>query len=135
MYQRQVTFTEAVNRGINNLFNFSGRSSRSEFWWFYLLMCIISYAISFPLMAMGKFGAGSILFTMLGYLVSLAISICMLGIIVRRLHDVGKGGGWIFIALIPLIGAIWLLILECQPSEPQENRFGPVPNLEQNTWQ
>ena len=44
----------------------------------------------------------------------------------RRLHDMGKGGQWYWISLIPIIGSIWLLVLLCTPSEPQDNRFGPA---------
>ena len=44
----------------------------------------------------------------------------------RRLHDMGKGGQWYWISLIPIIGGIWLLVLLCTPSEPQDNRFGPA---------
>lgn len=38
----------------------------------------------------------------------------------------GKGGQWYWISLIPIIGGIWLLVLLCTPSEPQDNRFGPA---------
>jgi uncharacterized membrane protein YhaH (DUF805 family) len=44
---------------------------------------------------------------------------------IRRLHDVGKSGWWLLISLIPLIGAIWILILLCTDSNPGENGFGP----------
>ncbi|MDE5843283.1 MAG: DUF805 domain-containing protein, partial [Muribaculaceae bacterium] len=47
----------------------------------------------------------------------------------RRMHDIGKGGGWYFITLIPLIGTIWYLVLTLTPGEPYPNRFGePVDN-------
>jgi uncharacterized membrane protein YhaH (DUF805 family) len=46
---------------------------------------------------------------------------------VRRLHDVGKSGWMLLVALIPLIGAIWLLILFCKDSQPQENKWGANP--------
>jgi uncharacterized membrane protein YhaH (DUF805 family) len=39
-----------------------------------------------------------------------------LSLLVRRLRDVGKGWGWIFIGLVPLIGSIWLIYLLVQPS-------------------
>ena len=46
---------------------------------------------------------------------------------VRRLHDVGKSGKMLLIIFIPLIGAIWLLILALKDSEPGENQWGPNP--------
>lgn len=51
-----------------------------------------------------------------------------LAVSVRRLHDIGKGGGWIFISLVPLIGGIWYLVLMLLPSQPGGNRFGSQPN-------
>ena len=39
-----------------------------------------------------------------------------LSLLVRRLRDIGKGWGWIFIGLVPLIGSIWLIYLLVQPS-------------------
>lgn len=60
---------------------------------------------------------------------SLALSfLCqVLAVFVRRMHDVGKSGWWFFIGLIPIIGAIWLLILVCTDSEKGENQYGKNP--------
>jgi hypothetical protein len=46
---------------------------------------------------------------------------------VRRLHDSGRSGGWFFIAFVPFIGGLWLLILTLLGGTPGENRFGPDP--------
>ena len=51
-----------------------------------------------------------------------------LAVSVRRMHDIGKGGGWIFISLIPLIGQIWFIILAATAGETYPNRFGQVPD-------
>ena len=61
--------------------------------------------------------------------VGLAFLLPSLGIAVRRLHDIGKSGWWIFISLIPLIGAIILLVWWCKDSQMEPNEYGPVPNL------
>ena len=45
----------------------------------------------------------------------------------RRLHDVGKSDWMYLIIFIPLIGAIWLLVLCVLDSQPGSNRFGPNP--------
>lgn len=60
-------------------------------------------------------------------LYSLAMLVPSLAVAVRRLHDVGKSGWWIFINLVPLIGSIWFLILMLQDSQPGENQYGPNP--------
>ena len=43
-----------------------------------------------------------------------------LAINVRRLRDAGKHWGWLFIALVPLVGFIILIIQLCKPSVPEE---------------
>lgn len=58
---------------------------------------------------------------------SLAILLPSLAVSVRRLHDTGRGGGWIFISLVPIIGGIWYFILTVLPSQPGPNRFGEEP--------
>lgn len=50
-----------------------------------------------------------------------------LAVLVRRLHDVGKSGWFYFIVLIPLVGAIWLLVLFCTDGDQGENKWGPNP--------
>ena len=50
-----------------------------------------------------------------------------LGLVVRRLHDVGKSGWFFLISLIPLVGAIWLLVLFCTEGNSEENKYGPSP--------
>ena len=41
-----------------------------------------------------------------------------LSLAIRRVNDAGKSWTWIFINLIPLLGAIWFLVILCQPSIP-----------------
>ena len=60
-------------------------------------------------------------------LYNLLILIPSLAVAVRRLHDVGKSGWVLLIGLIPLVGAIWLLILLLRDSEAGENKYGPNP--------
>lgn len=60
-------------------------------------------------------------------LYALAMLIPGLAVSVRRLHDVGKSGWMLLIALIPLIGAIWLLVLMLTDSNPGENQYGSNP--------
>ena len=62
-------------------------------------------------------------------LYNLLILIPSLAVAVRRLHDIGKSGWMLFIGLIPLVGAIWLLILLLRDSEAGENKYGPNPKL------
>lgn len=128
MYQRQVGFFEAISRAFGNYCNFSGRASRSEFWYFYLFNVIINIIL-------GGYGGVSDLWQQQSFnffsagfgLYNLIVLLPTLGLCWRRLHDIGKGGGWYFIFLIPIVGWILLLVWECKEGEPHPNRFGPNP--------
>ncbi|MEM9259592.1 MAG: DUF805 domain-containing protein, partial [Bacteroidota bacterium] len=71
---------------------FTGRSRRSEYWYFTLVNILISVGFNI-LTAITEMG----LFTMLGSLVGLALFIPALAVAVRRLHDVGRSGWWYLI--------------------------------------
>lgn len=130
MYQRQVGFGEAISRAFSNYCNFSGRASRSEFWWFALFNYLVAMAIYSPNIYFVILGRGDSVGIQIVYcLYCLAVLLPSLGLTWRRLHDIGKAGGWYFIGLIPIVGAIILLVWLCKDSEPCENRFGPVPNV------
>ena len=58
---------------------------------------------------------------------ALAMFIPGLAVGVRRLHDLGKSGWMLLIALIPLIGAIWLLVLMVTDSQQGSNKWGENP--------
>jgi uncharacterized membrane protein YhaH (DUF805 family) len=58
---------------------------------------------------------------------TLAVIIPSLAVFVRRLHDIDKSGWWFFIGLIPIIGAIWLLVLLCMEGNAGDNSYGPSP--------
>ena len=115
-----MSFTDAIRDGFSKYVTFSGRSSRSAYWWWYLfgvLVLVVSLAIDYAL------GAGGILYV----LVALAMLLPNLAVLVRRLHDSGRSGWWILIALVPLIGAIVLLVFTLQGSDPP-NQWGNGPD-------
>lgn len=107
---------------------FSGRASRSEFWFFALFNIVISLIFNALVFACSDSTGMTMLFTSLSYIYSLAVLLPGIGVSVRRLHDIGKGGGWFFISFIPIIGWVWAIILYATPTEPGENRFGANPN-------
>ncbi len=125
MNQKLVPFGEAVMNNITrNYCKFSGRASRSEFWWF-MLFEVIVYAI------VGCLGAfNQTFYNVLTSLVSLGFILPSLGLAVRRLHDINKSGWFVLLGLIPLVGAIILLVWYCKPSDPEANQYGPVPYAE-----
>jgi len=111
---------------LKNYAVFSSRARRKEFWMFTLINLFITIGASVLDTALNLnmitdgFGIIQALYTLFVLIPSLAVT-------VRRLHDVGKSGWFYFIILIPLIGAIWLLILFCKDSEPGANKYGENP--------
>jgi len=108
---------------------FSGRARRSEYWYFVLFNFI------FMLVAMGLDNLLGTTVSVLPYgyfyfALALAVLIPGLAVFVRRMHDIGKSGWWYFIAFIPLVGAIWLLILCCTEGVSGDNEYGADPKLE-----
>ena len=106
--------------------DFSGRARRKEYWMFVLFNMI------FTIVAMILDNVLGIAMEGIGYgplygLYALAMLIPGLAVAVRRLHDVGKSGWMILIALIPLIGSIWLLVLMVTDSNAGENQYGQNP--------
>ena len=65
----------------------------------------------------------------LGAVYALAVLIPGLAVAVRRLHDTGKSGWWLLIGLVPLIGAIVLIVFMATEGEPGNNAYGPNPKL------
>jgi uncharacterized membrane protein YhaH (DUF805 family) len=109
--------------------DFQGRASRSEFWLFFVWMLILGFvgglvdAIVFHARP-GLLGGG-----MCGIFITFANLIPNLSLGIRRLHDTGRSGWWSLIAMVPLFGALALLVFYLLPSQPHENRFGPTGNL------
>jgi uncharacterized membrane protein YhaH (DUF805 family) len=109
---------------------FSGRARRQEYWMFVL------FNVIFRLVAFGLDNVLGTCFNVCGhnvgygwfYLIyNLAIIIPGIAVCIRRLHDVGKSGWFYLIGLIPLIGAIWLLVLFCTEGQPGDNKYGADP--------
>ncbi len=117
-----MSFADAVRSVLSKYVTFSGRARRSEYWWFVLFTAIV-YIVAGIIDA----AAGT---QVIGLLVGLALLLPSLAVGVRRLHDTGRSGWWILIALIPLIGAIVLLVFSVQDSQPGSNNYGPSPKGE-----
>ena len=134
MYQSLSDFGSAVQSGFRQYFNFSGRATPSEFWYFvlfffvaYLVVWVIDHLFLPPILTLGDLPGGTLLPG--GYIdeqVGLAVlayrplmAIPTLTVTVRRLHDVGKNGWWCFLWVLPLpiIGWFWLIPWLMRPSD------------------
>ncbi len=100
--------------------DFNGRARRTEFWMFVLFNVIVTVILTVIDTMLGTYGALSGIYGLAVFIPSLAVS-------VRRLHDIGKSGWMILVALIPVIGFIWLLVLYIMEGTPGENQYGANP--------
>lgn len=105
-------FTDALKKYAE----FSGRATRQQYWMYILFYIIIYIACIVVDSVIGTFIFSTVL--------SLGLLIPSISIATRRLHDTGRTGWWQLIALIPLIGAIVLLVFLVQSSHP-DNEYGP----------
>lgn len=129
---------EAVSSVFHNYATFSGRARRAEYWWWVLFTIIVGGLLSlldgmlFGYTTTTATGPGSYAFDVqtLGVLAplwSLASFIPGWAVAVRRLHDTGRSGWWLLLFLIPLVGAIILLVWFATRGEPRSNAYGPDP--------
>ena len=120
-------FSESVKMGLNKFFYPQGRSSRSEFWWYYLFLVILSGVLGViggMIMGYGMEQAwlGIILEVLDAFIVASAVCAS-----IRRLHDTGKSGWNVLWYLLPLVGWIIEVVLLCKASQPGDNQYGPEP--------
>ena len=125
-----------------------GRARRSEFWFFYLAECAISSFFTIICMTIifaklsAAFAIGSTSTTSdpvdnimvwmfwFGYLPMIILAIPFVFTMIRRLHDIGKSGWYIFLVFSPFVGPTLLLIWFLTDSDPNENRYGPSPKYD-----
>ena len=106
---------------------FSGRARRKEFWLFTLLNILIAIALASIDSATGLTKSGHSPLFNLSSLYVLAVFVPGVAVTVRRLHDTGHSGWWWLMGLVPLVGAVVLLIFTVQDSAPGQNQYGPNP--------
>ena len=104
--------------------DFSGRARRREYWTFALVNCLIALLLLILGLAFGEDSPASNILVTIFYLIMLVPN---LSVSVRRLHDIGKSGWWLFIGLVPLVGSLLLLVWSFMDSEEGENQYGENP--------
>jgi uncharacterized membrane protein YhaH (DUF805 family) len=118
-----MSFGQAIASAFRRYIDFSGRSSRSEYWYFYLLYLIGIICLGFldsALFPGNKWQPLSLAFALVLMLPSLALG-------ARRLHDINRTGWWLLLWILPFIGMIIIIIWACRKGDDGENRFGTDP--------
>lgn len=114
-----MTFQQAVQSGLQNYANFKDRSSRSEYWWWFLFAILVSVVAAVIDAIIG--------IQLIQFIVGLALFIPGLAVGVRRFHDIGKSGWFILLGLIPILGFFILIYFFVQPTQPVPNEWGTGP--------
>ena len=143
-----VKFCTAFTNAFKNYSNFSGRIRRSEYWFFILVVNLVTFflLLFFMLSISGvikpsysyydyydyrnyyRYNDDAILAFMILLVIYIAfIMTPTLSATVRRLHDIGKRGEYIFVGLVPFFGGLTLLVYLCRDSMTEANEFGPSP--------
>ncbi len=99
-----MTFLESLKTClVDKLFTFSGRASRSEFWWFFLFCFLIGYLIDvvleilFPFenkTSINQYSIADWVNRLIPFVRTLFIMIIVSSAMCRRLHDINKSGWW-----------------------------------------
>ena len=116
-----MTLFESVHNVFYKYFQFSGRSVRSEYWYFCLFLFTVDLLLSLLEAFFYTTGQG-----ILSVIFGLGTVIPSLSVACRRLHDVSRSGWWLLISLT-IVGLIPLLYWMCKRSDNGENRFGAPP--------
>lgn len=101
----------------NNYSKFDGRISRQQYWMFALYSMLIGIVLNICIVLLP-------FLAVFGIIYSFALLVPSICLIIRRLHDVNLSGWWFFVSLVPLLGAIALLIILCLPSDAKANNYG-----------
>ena len=123
-----MSIMDATKSCFQQYVGFSGRASRSEYWFFYLSfvvaamgMLVLTVVSAFVLDALAGLMGMLTMVTYLGFFLP------MLSVTVRRLHDLGKSGWMFLVVLIPIVGGILLLVWFVSDGQSHDNAYGAVP--------
>ena len=137
-HPKYVGFGEACGLWWNNLFNFEGRSTRSEYWWATLvyIIAVLALTVGFILL-LGEMGAanrrehssfmaGSGVLLAFILIVYFVIAASALALRVRRFHDAGFSGWFVLLDFLPY-GSVVTFVFSILPSQKKNNKYGPSP--------
>ncbi len=111
---------QAITSCMRKYATFSGRASRSEFWWFYLFCVLLSWGTQIVGYALASI---SPVLAVLPLVVTLVLLLPQFAVACRRLHDVGRSGWWQLLVLTG-VGIILLIIWWARRPQEEENKYG-----------
>ncbi|MDE2079285.1 MAG: DUF805 domain-containing protein [Patescibacteria group bacterium] len=114
---------ESYRGTLRKYVKFSGRATRKEYWSFVAVNALIVLVLNFS----ARFSPIGFLFTVCAWVYALGVFYPSLAVSVRRLHDIGRSGLWLFINLVPFIGSVVTFIFFILEGTPGANAYGPDP--------
>ena len=112
---KAVSFSDAISLAFKNYVNFKGRSTRAEYWWFFLFTFTLSIVTQI-IDSFSSLGVTNSISSLIVLLPSLAVG-------VRRLHDIGKSGWWLLLWFAVIVGWVILLVWSVRKSDGP-NKYG-----------
>tara|TARA_B100000401_G_C52569134_1_gene607068 strand:+ start:77 stop:496 length:420 start_codon:yes stop_codon:yes gene_type:complete len=112
---KAVSFSDAISLAFKNYVNFHGRSTRAEYWWFFLFTFTLSIVTQI-IDSFSSLGVTNFISSLIVLLPSLAVG-------VRRLHDIGKSGWWLLLWFAVIVGWVILLVWSVRKSDGP-NKYG-----------
>ena len=137
-----MNFQESISVCFKKYFDFEGRASKSEFWYFYLFILIVLFVAGFLLGMLLPTDASYD--TLVIWVIYLPLLIPAIAVTARRIHDFGRSG-WMQCIFIPgfivpeflsynaagwiiyIITLILFVVYVNQKADRRKNKFGPVP--------
>jgi uncharacterized membrane protein YhaH (DUF805 family) len=114
---------QAITSCMGKYATFSGRATRSEFWWFYLFLILMSWGGT--VVGSAVYGPENLTANAPAIIVNLVFAVPFFSAGARRLHDIGKSGWWQLI-LLTGIGFILLIIWWAVDTKSENDRYGKV---------
>lgn len=121
-----ATFAQGVSRFFRNYVNFSGRASKSEYWWPILATYLSFGVLVFLAVVIGGATDGAAfagVFGVLAALILVAVILPSIAVSVRRLHDANQSGWMYLLNFVPLVNYVWWIIIGVMNSNPMGMRF------------
>lgn len=122
--RKERSYVQWYLKVLKNYVGFRGRARRKEYWMFFLIHVIVFCVLAFLGEVVSK------TFLSIAGMYVIAMTLPMLAVRARRLHDTGKTGWLQLLSFIPIIGRIVLLIFFCQNSQEDDNKYGPNPKFD-----
>ena len=131
-----IGFIGAIKRGFKKYATFTGRASRSEYWWWtlftfltYTVLGLVTYAVGIATSRDGGRTPGLLALPLIIVFAVFALGIIVptLALTVRRLHDGGYSGLLALLLLIPYVGSLIIMIFALLPSSPAGAKYDPIP--------